>query len=102
MLTYTLEAKTRRQEGRKWLAKVVGIDPRTRSGLKFEFLDAVSSEWGKFGTQKAVFEISEPGFYYDSDGKYITVFEADGQLDYESTTSRDIKAAIAGIGESID
>lgn len=101
-LTWTLEAEMRRQEGRKWLAKVVGIDPDNRSGLAFEFLNPISSEFGKVGTRKAVFEIIEPGYYYDSDGDYIRVFESEDKLDYESTSSRDIKAALAGVGEPID
>lgn len=101
-LTWTIEATMRRQEGNKWLAKITGLDPTNRSGLAFEFLTPISSVWGKVGTKKAVFEIVEPGFYYDSDGDYIKVFEKNGELEYEMTTSRDIKAAIAGIGEPIE
>ena len=101
-IIWTLEAETRRQEGPKWLAKVTGLDPSNRSGLAFEFLTADSSEYGKRGVRKAVFTITEPEYYYDSDGDYIRVFHSENGLEYEETTSRDIKAAIAGIGEAID
>ena len=101
-ITWTLEAQMRRQEGAKWLAKVTGLDPSNRSGLAFEFLTANSSEYGRRGVRKAVFTITESGWYYDSDGDYIRVFNSVNGLEYEETTSRDIKMAIAGTGEAID
>lgn len=99
-LTYTLEATMRRQEGKKWLAKITGVDSSNRSGFAFEFLTPTSQEWGKVGTRKAVFEISEPGFYYDSDGDYgrVTVSESGG-LEWEAVSAQDIRAAIIGVGE---
>lgn len=75
LCVWTLEARVRRQEGRKWVAKVVGLNPANRSGLDFQFIEAKSIEWGKYGMRKAEFELCEPGYYYDSDGDYFKVAE---------------------------
>lgn len=78
LCTWTLEARMRRQEGKKWVARVTGLNPKNRSGLDFQFVSPKSIEWGKVGMKKATFEITEPGYYYDSDGDYFKV-DADGE-----------------------
>lgn len=102
MLTWTLEAQIRRQEGKKWLAKIVGADSANRSGFAFEFVEAVTSEWGKFGIRKAVFEIERPGYYYDSDGDYFQVYEQGGELEHRIVEKTEIKQALGLIGAPKD
>lgn len=76
--TWTLEASMRRQEGKKWVARIDGTC-KELDGLRRTFLSAQSIEWGKYGMRKAVFEIQEPGYYQDSDGDYFRAFiDGDG------------------------
>lgn len=87
---WTLEARMRRQEGKKWVAKVVGLNPGNRSGLDFQFIEPKSIEWGKHGMRKAEFEICEPGYYYDSDGDY---FKADADGNAETCSAMEVKTS---------
>lgn len=76
--TWTLEASMRRQEGKKWVARIDGTC-KEFDGLHRTFISSQSVEWGKYGMRKAVFEIQEPGYYQDSDGDYFRAFiDGDG------------------------
>ena len=71
-VTWTLEASMRRQEGKKWVARITGKDEKY--GLARQFISPTAIEWGKYGMKKAVFELDAPGYYQDSDGDYFKVF----------------------------
>jgi hypothetical protein len=91
-LTWTLEAQYRRNEGKKWVARIVGKDEKYT--FKRDFLKASSIEWGKYGMAKAVFEIDATGFYQDSDGDYFKVFiNEQGQFDAKTCSYMEVKEA---------
>lgn len=93
-ITWRLEAKTRRQEGKKWVSRIDGLDKSGNYEFARTFIGAKSTEWGKCGIKKAEFEISEIGFYQDSDGDYFKAFiNADSELDCEICSKLEVQAA---------
>ncbi|RUR74924.1 hypothetical protein PCC6912_51020 [Chlorogloeopsis fritschii PCC 6912] len=89
-ITWTLTAQMRRQEGKKWVARIDGLCKEY--GFKRTFLSAQFIEWGKYGMKKAVFEIQEPGYYQDSDGDYFRVFVSGNSLDAECCSKLEVQA----------
>lgn len=88
-LAWTLEAQTRRQEGKKWVARITGTSEKYTFAR--QFIKPTSSEWGKYGVCKAVFEIDSPGYYQDSDGDYFRVFTAATGFDAEICSYQEVK-----------
>lgn len=89
-VTWKLKAETRRQEGKKWVARIDGTCEKY--GFKRTFLAAKSIEWGKHGMKVAKFEIQEPGYYHDSDGDYFRVFVSGTELDAECCSKLEVQA----------
>lgn len=94
-MTWTLTAEMRRQEGKKWVARIDGLD--AQYGFKRTFLSAQSIEWGKYGMKKAVFEIQEVGYYQDSDGDYFRVFVSGNSLDAERCSRLEAQARFGAV-----
>ncbi len=88
-LTWTLTAEIRRQEGKKWVARITGTD--AKYGFARQFINAKSVEWGKVGMKKAVFEIDAPGYYQDSDGDYFKVWATESGFDAEVCSYAEVK-----------
>ncbi|HEY9640140.1 MAG TPA: hypothetical protein V6C57_06630 [Coleofasciculaceae cyanobacterium] len=88
-LTWTLEATTRRQEGKKWIARICGQDAKYT--FDRQFINAASIEWGKQGMRKAVFEIDAPGYYHDSDGDYFKVWTTESGFDAATCSYAEVK-----------
>lgn len=87
---WTVKAETRRQEGKKWVARIDGQCPTY--GFKRTFLSAKEIEWGKFGMRVAKFEILEPGFYQDSDGDYFKVSVIGDELDADICSKLEVSS----------
>jgi len=94
-VTWKVEATTRRQEGKKWVARIDGLD--AQYGFKRTFLSAKEIEWGKFGMRVARFEIEEIGFYQDSDGDYFKVFVNGNELDAEICSRLEVSARFGAV-----
>lgn len=89
-VTWLLTAETRRQEySKKWVARILGTCKRW--GLRREFLQSSSIKWGKVGIRSAEFEISEPGYYQDSDGDYFKAWVQGGEIETEICSSLEVK-----------
>lgn len=88
-LTWTLEANTRRQEGKKWIARIAGQDAKYT--FNRQFIKPSSIEWGKYGMRKAVFEIDAPGYYQDSDGDYFKVWATESGFDAATCSYQEVK-----------
>ena len=86
---WTLEAQMRRQEGKKWVARITGTDEKY--GLARQFISPTIIEWGRYGARKAVFEIDSPGYYQDSDGDYFKVFVGPDGFDAECCSKAEVK-----------
>lgn len=87
---WCLEASCRRQEDKKWVARIDGICPKW--GFVRSFLSAYKLEWGKYGMRKAEFEIQEPGYYQDSDGDYFRATIVDGKIDCEICSKLEVQS----------
>lgn len=95
-VVWKLEATTRRQEGKKWVARIDGLDPKYT--FKRTFLQASDIEWGKFGMKIAKFQIEEIGYYQDSDGDYFRVFvNGDDSLDAECCSKLEVLARFGAV-----
>lgn len=83
-IVWRLEAQIRRQEGKKWVGKIIGLnaDPARKQTLDYQFIEPIpgSIEWGKYGMKAAEFELAEPGYYKDSDEDLFEIYEKDGEL----------------------
>jgi len=88
-LVWTLESTTRRAEGKKWVARITGLDDKYT--LARQFINPFTSKWGKRGVAEASFKIDAPGFYQDSDKEYFKVFvNQDGEFDAEIVSYDDV------------
>lgn len=94
-VAWVLKAEMRRQEGKKWVARIDGLCKEY--GFKRTFLSAQSIEWGKYGMKKAVFEIQEVGYYQDSDGDYFRVFVNGSELDAECCSKLEVQARFGAV-----
>ena len=96
-ITWTLEAKMRRQEGKKWVAKIIGAnkDSDRLQTFEYQFLNPASTEWGKHGIRKAIFEIVECGFYKDSDEDFFKVYRDEEGLQYQLCTWQEVAERLA-------
>jgi hypothetical protein len=90
-VTWCLKSETRRQEyNKKWVARIIGTCPKW--GLARQFLAATETEWGKYGLKTAKYEISEPGFYQDSDGDYFKAWVThEGEIDAEICSKMEVQ-----------
>lgn len=71
---WTLHSFTRKQQEQElWVARIYGLDPTYT--FKRQFLEPLEIEWGKFGMKMAKWEIDSPGYYQDSIGNYLEVWQ---------------------------
>ena len=88
-IIWTIEAQTRRQEGKFWVARLVGQDEKYTFAR--QFLPAQNIEWGKRGMSKAQFEIDAPGYYQDCEGDYFRVACGANGFTYEICSYMEVK-----------
>lgn len=92
---WKLTSSTRRQEGKKWVARITGenFDVSRNQRFGYEFIEPASVEWGKCGMRNATFELATVGYYKDSDGDFFKVFvDSLGELDSEICSYQEVAA----------
>ena len=84
-----VELKAGRRQNKVWLARITGKCPTYR--FKRDFVEAASIDWGRNGMNSAVFEITAPGLYHDSDDDYSMVELVDGALEQRYCSKQEIQ-----------
>lgn len=88
-VSWTLRAAVRRQEGKKWVARICGLHPTYT--FQRQFVSPVDIEWGRSGMKVARFEIGAPGYYQDSDRDYFKVWQEGQELVAEMCSYQEVK-----------